>query len=278
SVIASGDGQANAVYTVEIPFESGGVTGVMLEALTDESLPGFGPGLHKSGTFVITEFELGFRLGESSEKMKALKLVDAVADFTEPGYDVLNAINKDKDRDDKGWSIGDRGRETHWARFALDKPLSVESEKGKLVVIITCRYSDNEFPLGKFRIYTTDAKDPLERGLPGSIASILSKPEIEWSPADISSVTDWVKLQEPEYLQKRYAWITAKRPLPTDSAMDELKAALVKAEQQVPVDPTLIQLRNDARFSVEQAANRRLTAAQDLTWALINNAAFIFNH
>ena len=278
SVIASGDGQANAVYTVEIPFESGGVTGVMLEALTDESLPGFGPGLHKSGTFVITEFELGFRSGESSEKMKDLKLVDAVADFTEPGYDVLNAINKDKDRDDKGWSIGDRGRETHWARFALDKPLSVESEKGKLVVIITCRYSDNEFPLGKFRIYTTDAKDPLERGLPGSIASILSKPEIEWSPADISSVTDWVKLQEPEYLQKRYAWITAKRPLPTDSAMDELKAALVKAEQQVPVDPTLIQLRNDARFSVEQAANRRLTAAQDLTWALINNAAFIFNH
>ena len=60
--------------------------------------------------------------------------------------------------------------------------------------------------------------------------------------------------------------------------MDALKASLVKAEQQVPIDSTLIQLRNDAQFSVEQAANRRLTAAQDLTWALINNAAFIFNH
>ena len=48
SVIASGDGQVNAVYTVEIPLDSGGVTGVMLEALTDESLPGFGPGYTKA--------------------------------------------------------------------------------------------------------------------------------------------------------------------------------------------------------------------------------------
>ena len=46
-MIASGDGQVNAAYTVEIPLDSGGVTGVMLEALTDESLPGFGPGIRK---------------------------------------------------------------------------------------------------------------------------------------------------------------------------------------------------------------------------------------
>ena len=278
SVIASGDGQVNAVYTLEIPLDSGGVTGVMLEALTDESLPGFGPGLHESGKFVITEFEVGFRPGESSEKAKDLKLVEAVADFTEPGYDVLKAINKDKDRDDKGWSIGDRGGETHWARFALEKPLNVEQEESTLVVTITCRYSDNEFPIGKFRIYTTDSEAPLERGLSESIASILSKPEVDRSSIDKSTVLDWVKLQQPEYLQKRFAWITAKRPVPADPKMEALKASLAKAELQVPIDPSLTQLRRDVRYSAEQAANRRLTAAQDLTWALINNAAFIFNY
>jgi hypothetical protein len=31
-------------------------------------------------------------------------------------------------------------------------------------------------------------------------------------------------------------------------------------------------------YSVQQNGNRRLTAAQDLAWALINNSAFIFNH
>lgn len=278
SVIASGDGQVNAVYKLEIPLDSGGVTGVMLEALTDESLPGFGPGLHESGKFVITEFEVGFRPGESSEKAKDLKLVEAVADFTEPGYDVLKAINKDKDRDDKGWSIGDRGGETHWARFALEKPLNVEQEESTLVVTITCRYSDNEFPIGKFRIYTTDSEAPLKRGLSESIASILSKSEVDRSSIDKSTVLDWVKLQQPEYLQKRFAWITAKRPVPADPKMEALKASLAKAELQVPIDPSLTQLRRDVRYSAEQAANRRLTAAQDLTWALINNAAFIFNY
>ena len=201
-----------------------------------------------------------------------------IRDSTEPGYDVLKAINKDKDRDDKGWSIGDRGRETHWARFALEKPLNVEQEDSTLVVTITCRYSDNEFPIGKFRIYTTDSEAPLKRGLSESIASILSKSEVDRSSIDKSTVLDWVKLQQPEYLQKRFAWITAKRPVPADPKMEALKASLAKAELQVPIDPSLTQLRRDVRYSAEQAANRRLTAAQDLTWALINNAAFIFNY
>ena len=126
--------------------------------------------------------------------------------------------------------------------------------------------------------YTTDSEAPLKRGLSESIASILSKSEVDRSSIDKSTVLDWVKLQQPEYLQKHFAWITAKRPVPADPKMEALKASLAKAELQVPIDPSLTLLRRDVRYSAEQAANRRLTAAQDLTWALINNAAFIFNY
>jgi hypothetical protein len=39
-----------------------------------------------------------------------------------------------------------------------------------------------------------------------------------------------------------------------------------------------VQLRDDAVTSAQQLANKRLVVVQDLTWALINSAGFLFNH
>ena len=43
-------------------------------------------------------------------------------------------------------------------------------------------------------------------------------------------------------------------------------------------EPVLAGLRHDLEMSVQQAAVRRLTATQDIAWALINSPAFLFNH
>ena len=65
---------------------------------------------------------------------------------------------------------------------------------------------------------------------------------------------------------------------PAISYRDDTNKALKYAELPIEIDPRLVSYRKDVQMSTLQAKNPRLTAAQDLTWALINNPAFLFNH
>jgi hypothetical protein len=160
----------------------------------------------------------------------------------------------------------------------LSEPLEINEDGGYLRVTVICRYSDGDWPLGKFRILGTHSSDPLNLGLPEAITTILQKPPNDRIPEDDLALEEWVKYQDADYLKRRHAWLVAKRPLVLDAKMELLKAALAKAELPVKDDPVLVQLRKDAQYSSQQAGNTRLTAAQDLAWALINNSAFLFNH
>jgi hypothetical protein len=82
---------------------------------------------------------------------------------------------------------------------------------------------------------------------------------------------------DPGLLKKQQALAKAKQPVPEDPKLMELKRVLANAELPVPIDPKLVQLRADAAMSTKQLANKRLTGAQDLAWAIINNPAFLFN-
>ena len=62
-----------------------------------------------------------------------------------------------------------------------------------------------------------------------------------------------------------------------DPGVLQRRDALTKAELPIKLDPKLVQLRQDSAQSKTLMANKRLTAAQDLTWALINTPAFLFN-
>ncbi len=83
---------------------------------------------------------------------------------------------------------------------------------------------------------------------------------------------------DPDAAKRGLTLAQSRLPLPTDPGIVERRATLAKAEEPIKLDPKLVQLRQDAEQSKRQIANKRLTGAQDLVWALINNPAFLFNH
>ena len=81
-----------------------------------------------------------------------------------------------------------------------------------------------------------------------------------------------------DYQSQKKALAAAKTPLPADPQLLALEAKHMDTQKPIVLDPKLIQPRRDSDLSAKQLTNKRLTAAQDLAWALINSPAFLFNH
>jgi hypothetical protein len=115
-------------------------------------------------------------------------------------------------------------------------------------------------------------------GLPAPLIEVLAVSPDNRTPAQSKALIDHLRSTDTALLAKQAAVAEANKPLPPDPQAEALKKKLAKAETPVPVDPVLASFRRDVELSRTQLQNKRLTAAQDLAWALINNPAFLFNH
>ena len=102
-------------------------------------------------------------------------------------------------------------------------------------------------------------------------------PELR-SQAQKDALLHYVRKMDGEWRKKMAAIAVSKTAPPVDEKLAALRRQLESAKRPVPLDPTLEQLRHDLEMSIQQAATRRLTVAQDIAWALINSPAFLFNH
>jgi hypothetical protein len=274
SYLASGPALNLTDYTLTAESKLENITGLMLEVLPDDSLPGFGPG-RSAGNFVLSEVSLkwGDKAGRRNQKDAEFK--EARADFTQATYDVKNAINGKVDGGKDGWAVGGKVAEPHYARFSLGEPIG-DAKGATFTVLLQHRFRDG-FLIGRFRLWVTTSPAPLEQGLPEDVAAIVKASLLERTEAQTASLMSYYRTFDADFLKKRHALVKAKMPVPEDATLKKLKADLVAAELPVPIDPKLVQLRADAEMSTKQVADKRLTGAQDLTWALINNPAFLFN-
>lgn len=269
-------GKANqGNYTITVKTDLKDITAFRIEAIPYEKKEGVGPGIPANGNFVVTEFEVHAGTAEKPEELKKLALQNAKADFLQDGFNVALAIDGNAGNQNS-WAIANAGGVVHWATFEAKEPVGADGGT-VLKFVIHQNHTAKEHLLGLFRISATTKKSP-GLSLPASFETIAATSEEERTDEQKKTLLGWFQKSDRGLVGKQNAVNTAKQPVPEDSGVTKRKQSLAFASKPVPDDPKLLQLRTDVDYSEKQLASLRLTAVQDLTWALINTPEFLFNH
>jgi hypothetical protein len=235
SVLAEGSAPQTDVYTLTATTTLTGITGLRLEAMTDDSLPRKGPGRGQGGNFVISELRVTATPTSGDAEPVDVKLSNASADFSQDRYTVDTAIDGNAAK--LGWAVAPQIGKPHTAMFETDGKVGFENGTHLRFVL---EQNFKQHSLGRFRLSITTSKPPLNGEapkLPDAVAAVLAKEPAERTRHEVA------------VLVKHYASLDAEyRTL--KKAVDDDSAGLGSA---------------------------RLRGAQDLTWALINSPAFLFN-
>ncbi len=125
SILLHEDAPDTDTYVVTVALEATKPTGILLDVLTHPSLPGNGPGRGdaKRPNFVLHEFEVYALDSSGQPKSDKIKLVDAVADFSQNNFLPEKAVDGD---DKTGWAINPEFFKNHWAAYRFADPGSLE--------------------------------------------------------------------------------------------------------------------------------------------------------
>jgi len=163
--VAKGD--ASETYTLGFVFNRNTtINALQLEALTDETLPGNGPG-HSSGNFVISSIRL--------QAGADLPLSAAYADHSQDEFDANDLITLIDDPD-RGWAIGGATGQSHVLTLLPKEPIAMAAGE-TLTVSIEQISKHAHHTLGRFRFRSSDDERAEElAAIPGSILSIIDTP------------------------------------------------------------------------------------------------------
>ena len=203
-----------------------------------------------------------------------LGLANASAAFSQGSYDVATAIDGKRDDQNNGWAIAPQMGKTHTATFEING--AEEPGRRLLRFDLDQQFRGNDWTLGRFRISLTDSPKPINFGLPENIKDLLAKGDGR-SEDEEKQLLDYYREKDSELKGLVAKVDEAKKPRSRDGELVKREQALAEAEKPLPVDPRLARLRSDVELSGKQLAEKRLTAAQDVAWALINTPEFLFN-
>jgi hypothetical protein len=276
SITAEGKA-ARDIYTITFDSELSPITALRLEMIADPKYPHGGPGRAGDGNFVLTEITVDAKGKGSKDLPKRFALTDPHADFSQKDYGVKYAVDGDEGSRDKGWAVSPAFGSTHWATFRLKEPIAFE-KGAKITVKLISHFGQPAYTPGRFRISFATDKNPTGLSIAEDYRSILTTPAEKRSHAQKDVLTKYFRGVDEELRKHQNKVGAASAALPVDPHWTELKSTVDEVSRPLKEDERLVQLRADVASSGRLLANRRLTAAQDIAWALINSPAFLFNH
>ncbi len=224
SILLSGPAPDKDFYTIKYRTNLTGITGFKIETLTDDSIPGKGPGRGDKDRPNFVAYELEFtaqKVGSDQEAVR-VELHSAKADFSQKGFDVAGLIDGDPKT---AWAINPKFHEPHWASFLTAEPIGAEA--GTEFTITIDQHYGGARTIGRFRLLAMTG-NPGSEAIPQEIRGLLTSSEERSKKqkkqlSDYHASTDKLSLGLKSQLTKNKKQIDAIKP-PTTLVMVEMKS------------------------------------------------------
>jgi hypothetical protein len=195
SVLVSGEPAPDKdTYVVEARTALTGIRGIKLEALTDDSLPGKGPGRGDENrpNFVLNSFTVTAAPTSDPERAIPVSFVSATASFAQAKFDVANLLRENDARG--GWAINPKFHEPHWAIFETAAPVGFAGG-----TVLRFRLEQNYGggrTIGRLRL-TAITGNVGGKSLPGEVTEVLRTPAAQRTVAQVKVLADFRLRENP---------------------------------------------------------------------------------
>jgi len=190
SVLLSDDNVPDKdTYTATVRTPLTGITGLKIEALTDPSLPGQGPGRGDATrpNFVLNEFTVTAAPSAGGAEPVRVKFSKATASFSQKNFQVdelLTAANGEKQN---GWAINPQFHQPHWAVFACAEPVGFAG--GATLTFKLVQNFGSGRTIGRLRFSALTG--PLDgEALPAELVDLLAAPAARRTAAQTKKLSE----------------------------------------------------------------------------------------
>ncbi|MDA1179060.1 MAG: DUF1553 domain-containing protein, partial [Planctomycetota bacterium] len=272
SILIDGDATAGDLVA-QFAIIPQGITGFRLELLPTPRLNGGGPGKGRNGEFEITELLVTRIVPNQAPMPLAIKQVQL--SFVETNDAPTSLIDGKFDEAAPGWQVTRPQMQTYVATLELAEAI-VGDDPVTLQLTLKSVHADRI--AGRFRWSTTKQTGTIGPAVPWHISQLIDVPVTQRNRDHQELLSRYQQVTDLHFLQLTQEWERQATPLPPDATQVTLETQLHELrERPLPGDTVLKRLQDDLAESTQQVENQRLTAAQDLVWALINTPSFLFN-
>ena len=203
SVLLSDDNlPATDTYTVTTKTDVASITGIKLEALTDPSLPGEGPGRGDASrpNFVLNEFIVTASPANGKGEPVPVKFSKATASFSQKNFgieELLTEANGDKQH---GWAINPEFHKPHWAVFECADPIGFAG--GTTLTFKLVQTYGGGRTIGRLRLSAITGRVGGEP-VPADIATLLGRSPEKRNPKQVERLATYQGLHDKQLIDLR---------------------------------------------------------------------------